>query len=35
MVQGFKLYADTGRNDDFRLIFDSSDNPQITQFLFN
>jgi len=35
MVQGYKLYADTGRNDPPRLVFDGSNNPQITEFTFD
>jgi hypothetical protein len=27
MVQGYKLYADTGRNDPLRLVYDGSHNP--------
>ena len=35
MVQGFKLYADSGLNDPLRVIYDGSSNPQITSFNFD
>lgn len=31
---GYRLYADTGRNEPLRLIYDGSNNAQITEFLF-
>ena len=34
-VLGYKLYANAGRNDDLRLIYDGSSNAQITQFDFD
>lgn len=33
-VLGYKLYADTGRNDPLRLVYDGSSNPQISEFSF-
>lgn len=30
LVQGYRLYADTGRNDPLRLVYDGSTNPQVT-----
>ena len=33
-ILGYKLYADSGRNDPLRLVYDGSTNPQITQFSF-
>ena len=33
-IQGYKLYADSGRADDFNLIFDGSNSPGIREFLF-
>jgi len=35
MVQGYKLYADSGLNDPLRLIYDGSSNPQVTYFNFD
>ena len=32
MILGYRLYADTGRNDALRLIYDGSSNPQISEF---
>lgn len=32
---GYKLYADTGRNEPLRVIYDGSNNAQISEFLFN
>lgn len=34
-VLGYKLYANTGRNDPLRLVYDGSTNPQATSFEFN
>jgi len=33
-VLGYKLYVDTGKNDDIRLIYDGSTNPQINSFSY-
>jgi hypothetical protein len=33
-VLGYMLYADTGKNDDLRLIYDGSTNPQIAYFVY-
>ena len=33
-VLGYKLYADTGKNDALRLIYDGSTNPQLTEYEF-
>ena len=35
MVQGYKVYADSGLNDPLRLVYDGSTNPQITYFNFD
>ena len=31
-ILGYKLYADSGKNDPLRLVYDGSTNPQITEF---
>jgi len=33
-VLGYKLYVDTGKNDDIRLVYDGSTNPQIISFVY-
>jgi len=33
-VTGYLLYADSGLNDDFRLVFDGSNQPEQTSFVF-
>ena len=33
-IQGYKLYADSGRADDLKLIFDGSNSPGIREYLF-
>jgi hypothetical protein len=34
MVLGYKLYADSGRNEPLHLVYDGSNNPQISEFSF-
>jgi hypothetical protein len=34
-ILGYKLYANSGRNDNLRLVYDGSRNPQLTSFTFN
>jgi hypothetical protein len=34
MVLGYRVYADTGRNDDLRLVYDGSSDPQTNVFTF-
>ena len=33
-ISGYKLYADSGRNDDFSLVYDGSNRPQITSYTY-
>jgi len=33
-ILGYKLYADNGYNDDFKLIFDGSNMPEINNFIY-
>jgi titin len=33
-IQGYKLWADSGRADDFTLVFDGSNSPGIREYLF-
>lgn len=33
-VVGYKLYADSGLNDDFRLIYDGINQPESTSYVF-
>ena len=33
-VLGYRLYADTGRNDDMRMIYDGSTDPQQTYYAY-
>ena len=34
-VFGYKLFANTGRDDDLRLVYDGGFNAQITSFLYD
>jgi hypothetical protein len=33
-VDGYKVYADSGYNDDFKLVFDGTNQPEATSYLF-
>lgn len=33
-VLGYRLYADTGKNDDLRLVYDGSTDPQTLSFTY-